>query len=56
MFPIGEDREPSLFHLGPGDMFCMHSGCLVEATEPCEPRITDIATFDRKLRENPHIA
>ncbi len=56
MFPIGENREPSLFHLGPGDMFCMHSGCLVEATEPCEPRITNIATFDRKLRENPHIA
>lgn len=56
MFLIGEDRELSLFYLGPGDMFCMHSGCLVEASEPCELRITDIATFDRKLRENPQIA
>ncbi|NLH81898.1 MAG: Crp/Fnr family transcriptional regulator [Phyllobacteriaceae bacterium] len=56
MFLIGEDRELSLFYLGPGDMFCMHSGCLVEAIEPSELRITDIATFDRKLRENPLIA
>lgn len=56
MFLIGEDRELSLFYLGPGDMFCMHSGCLVEAIEPADLRITDIATFDRKLRENPEIA
>lgn len=56
MFLIGEDRELSLFYLGPGDMFCMHSGCLIEATEPSDLRVTDIATFDRKLKENPQIA
>jgi len=56
MFMVGEDREISLFYLGPGDMFCMHSGCLVEATEPCDLRIADIATFNRKIEECPQIA
>lgn len=56
MYLVGEDRELSLFYFGPGDMFCRHSGCLIETTEPSELYLTDIVTFDRKLRENPQIA
>ena len=56
MFLISEDRELSLFYFGPGDMFCLHSGCLIEAAEPSELKFTDLATFDKKLRENPQIA
>jgi CRP-like cAMP-binding protein len=53
---IGEDREITLFYLVPGDIFCTHSGCLVEAVEKSETRFADIATFGRKLKENPSIA
>ncbi len=56
MFLVGEEREISLFYLGPGDMFCLHSGCLIEATERSDLRVTDIHTFERKLAETPQLA
>jgi len=53
VYLIGEDREMTLFYLAPGEMFCMHSGCFIEALEKTEVRYTDIATFGKKLEGNP---
>ncbi|KAI95913.1 Crp/Fnr family transcriptional regulator [Rhodomicrobium udaipurense JA643] len=56
VYLIGEDREMTLFYLVPGDMFCTHSGCLIEAVERTDIRYTDIGTFAKKLEENPSLA
>lgn len=56
VFLVGEEREITLFYLNAGDMFCMHSGCLVEATEKTELRVTDIQTFEQKMETTPSIA
>ncbi|WP_127077534.1 Crp/Fnr family transcriptional regulator [Rhodomicrobium lacus] len=56
VYLIGEDREMTLFYLVPGDMFCTHSGCLIEAVEKTDIRYADIATFAKKLEENPSLA
>lgn len=56
VFLVGEEREITLFYLTAGDMFCMHSGCLVEASERSELRVTDIRTFEQKMETCPSIA
>ena len=56
VYLIGDEREFTLFYLGPGDMFCMHSGCLIEAVEKSELRFADIKTFSRKIEQCPAIA
>ncbi|ABC22232.1 Crp/Fnr family transcriptional regulator [Rhodospirillum rubrum] len=56
VYLVGEEREISLFYLTSGDMFCMHSGCLVEATERTEVRFADIRTFEQKLQTCPSMA
>lgn len=56
VFLVGEEREITLFYLNAGDIFCMHSGCLVEATEKTELRTSDIETFQRKMETCPSIA
>ncbi len=53
VYLAGEDREITLFYLGPGDIFCMHSGCIVEAVEKSEIRLADLQTVERKLIETP---
>ena len=55
-YMIGEELEITLFYLIPGDIFCTHSGCLVEAVEPSETRFADLATFKRKIEECPSIS
>ncbi len=56
VYLVGDEREFTLFYLEPGDIFCMHSGCLVEAVEKSDLRFTDIKTFGKKLETNPAIA
>lgn len=56
VYLVGDDREFTLFYLVPGDIFCMHSGCLVEAVEKSDLRFTDIRTFGKKLESTPAIA
>lgn len=56
VFMVGEEQEISLFYLDVGDMFSMHSGCMIEACEPSELKITDIATFHRKMAVHPEVA
>jgi CRP/FNR family transcriptional regulator, carbon monoxide oxidation system transcription regulator len=56
VYLVGEDREMTLFYLQAGDIFCTHSGALVEATEPTEVRFCDFATFQKKLEVYPAIS
>lgn len=56
VFLAGEDHEITLFYLGPGDLFSMHSGCLIEASEASHLWMTDIVTFHQKLQSCPTIA
>ncbi|MBB5049935.1 CRP-like cAMP-binding protein [Rhodopseudomonas rhenobacensis] len=56
VYLVGDEREMTLFYLVPGDIFCMHSGCLIEAVEKSELRFTDIRTFSKKLEQCPAIA
>lgn len=56
VYLVGDEREFTLFYLEPGDIFCMHSGCLVEAVEKSDLRFTDIKTFGKKLEATPAIA
>lgn len=56
VFLMNEDREISLFYLTTGDMFCMHSGYIVETCEKTELRVTDIKTFSQKIESCPAIA
>lgn len=56
VYLISDDREITLFYLLAGDMFCMHSGCLVEAVEKTELRFMDIRAFAQKLEDSPSIA
>jgi CRP-like cAMP-binding protein len=53
VYLIGEDREITLFYLGPGDIFCMHSGCIVEAVETSDIRLADLQTVEKKLIGTP---
>jgi CRP-like cAMP-binding protein len=53
VYLIGEEREMTLFYLVPGDIFCMHSGCLVEAVEKSEIHLADMATVQKKLMDIP---
>ena len=56
VYLVGEDREMTLFYLYPGDIFCTHSGALVEAAEATEVRLCDFATFQKKLESYPAIS
>ncbi|MTJ80972.1 MAG: Crp/Fnr family transcriptional regulator [Telmatospirillum sp.] len=56
VFLVGEDNEITLFYLGVGDIFSLHSGCLIEACEPSTVRVTDIVTFQRKMSSSPLLA
>jgi CRP-like cAMP-binding protein len=56
VFMVGEEREISMFYLNAGDIFSMHSGALVEACERSELRVTDIRTFEQKMKTYPPIA
>lgn len=56
VFMIGEDNEITLFYLGPGDMFSMHSGCQIEACEASDLWVTDLPTFQRKMAAYPRLA
>lgn len=56
VYLMGEDREMTLFYLHPGDIFCMHSGALVEAAEATELRFCDFTTFQTKLESYPAIS
>lgn len=53
VYLIGEDREITLFHLSPGEIFCMHSGCMIEAVDAADLRFTSIKSFEAKLTESP---
>lgn len=55
-YMIGEEREITLFYLAPGDLFCTHSGCLVEAVEPAETRFADIETFRAMMEDSPSVS
>ena len=56
VYLLGEEREMTLFYLLPGEMFCTHSGCLVESVVASELRFADIGTFSRKIEECPAIS
>ena len=56
VYLIGEDREITLFYLLPGDMFCMHSGCIVEAVQKSEIRLADMQTVEKKLFDTPGLS
>jgi CRP-like cAMP-binding protein len=56
VYLVGEDREMTLFYLHPGDIFCTHSGALVEAAEPTEVRVCGFAMFQKKLESQPAIS
>lgn len=56
VYLTGEAREITLFHLGPGEIFCMHSGCGIEVVEAAELRATDIGTFEARLAAEPTLA
>lgn len=56
VFLAGDEHEITLFYLGPGDLFSMHSGCLIEASEPSLLWTTDIATFQQKLQNCPSVS
>ncbi len=56
VFLIGDDHEITLFYLGVGDLFSMHSGCLIEACEPALLWVTDIATFQEKMVSCPAVS
>jgi CRP-like cAMP-binding protein len=53
VYLIGEDREITLFYLVPGDIFCMHSGCIAEAMQQSEIRLADMKTLEQKLFDSP---
>ncbi len=53
VYLIGEDREITLLYLVPGDIFCMHSGCIVEAVEKSQIRLAGLQTVEKKLLEFP---
>lgn len=53
VYMVGEDREITLFYLLPGDIFCRHSKCLIEAVDPSELRVTDMKTFAAKMEKTP---
>ena len=53
VYLAGEDREITLFYLGPADIFCMHSGCIVEAVEKSDIRLADLQTVEKKLMGTP---
>lgn len=52
----GEGREITLFLLGPGAIFCLHSPCALEALEPTEIRVIDRRGFEDKLVADPRLA
>lgn len=56
VYMVGEDREITLFYLVAGDIFCRHSGCLIEAVEPSELRVTDMRTFAAKMEKTPALS
>lgn len=56
VYLVGEEREITLFYLVAGDIFCMHSGCLIEAVEKSELRVTDVKTFAAKMEKNPNLS
>lgn len=56
VFLAGEDHEITLFYLRAGDLFSMHSGCMIEASEDSLLWMTDLATFHQKLQSCPGVS